>query len=61
MGPEEIKPAIEITAKNGDIGDKGDEITYTGSKLDGLPVDEMTVIRTPESGNIIAAFLNVDR
>ena len=59
MRPEEIKQAIEITAKNGDITDEV-EITYTGSKLDGLPVDEITVIRAPENGNIITAFPNVN-
>ena len=56
MGPDEIKDAIEIAATNGTAGSNSPKITYSGSKLEDLPVDEMTVIRAPDNGNIITAF-----
>ncbi len=56
MGPDEIKDAIEIAAKHGTPGSDPLNIKYSGPKLNGLAVNEMTVRRLPSNGNVITAY-----
>lgn len=54
LGPEDVKSSIDVTVRNGNVD--GAIITYSGSKLNDLGIDEMTVIRGAENGVFVTAY-----
>ncbi|AWB28577.1 hypothetical protein HARCEL1_00780 [Halococcoides cellulosivorans] len=60
VGPGELKDAIEITVRRGNVGDDAGELVYSGSSLDRFGVDEITIRRNPKTGVIQTVYPSGD-
>jgi hypothetical protein len=59
MEPDEVVESIRITAREGTVNPTGTDparVEYSGSELTTYGIDEMRVVRDPNTGEIITAY-----